>query len=157
MNENKTSGLIRIEKLAVLLDSKFTIPGTRFKYGLDPILGFLPIVGDIVSFAISCSLLLYVARHGVSRKVMIMMAGNIILDTVIGSIPILGNIFDFTFKANSRNIRLLKKHYIEGKYQGSGTGILLVIALSIVITIALILFAIIALSKFLLDLTLSLF
>ncbi len=151
-DKNKASGLIWIEKLSVLLDSKFTLPGTRFKYGLDPILGLLPIVGDLTSFTISCVLIIYMARFGVSRKVLLMMAGNIIIDTVLGAIPILGNLFDFTFKANNRNVRLLKKHYEEGKYQGSGTGIILTILFGLILVVATVVYLLVLLSKLLINL-----
>jgi len=156
-DKNKASSLLWVEKIAVLMDSKFTIPGTKFKYGLDPILGLLPVIGDLTSFAISCTLLLYMARFGVSRKVVILMIGNIIVDTVIGSIPIIGNLFDFTFKANNRNIRLLRKHYVEGKYEGSGTGILLIVAAAIVVTIGLVIFTVIIFFRFLYDFIVAIF
>lgn len=157
ITKNKETGLQRIEKLSVLLDSKFTFPGLKFKYGLDPILGLFPVLGDLSSFAISCTLLLFMAKHGASRKVVILMAGNIILDTVVGSIPILGSIFDFAYKANNRNIRLLKRHYQEGKYQGSGKGILLLVGLIIVISIFLIVFSIILLTKLITEFFISFF
>lgn len=155
--KNKDTGLQRIEKLSVLLDSKFTFPGLKFKYGLDPIMGLFPVLGDLSSFAISCALLFFMAKHGASRKVVILMAGNIILDAVVGSIPILGTIFDFTYKANNRNIRLLKRHYEEGKYQGSGKGILILVGLIIVISIFLIVFSIILLTKLLTEFFISFF
>lgn len=155
--KNRATGLERIEKLSVCLDSKYTFPGLKFKYGLDPILGLFPVLGDISSFAISCALLLFMARHGASRKVVILMAGNIILDTVVGSIPILGNIFDFAYKANNRNIRLLKRHYEEGKYQGSGKGILLLVGAIIIISIFLIVFSIILLGKLITEFSISFF
>jgi MFS superfamily sulfate permease-like transporter len=67
------------------------------------------------------------AKYGVSRKVVVLMVLNVLLDAFIGSIPVIGNIFDFTYRANQKNIRLLKKHYHEGKYQGSGTGIIILV------------------------------
>jgi hypothetical protein len=64
------------------------------------------------------------------------MFGNILLDTIIGSIPIIGVIFDAWFKANNRNIRLLKEHYNEGKHRGSGTGLLILIGLIFLVILA---------------------
>lgn len=124
---DKAARLRWVESMSKILDSQFRLPGTNFRFGLDPLLGFVPIAGDLASFAISAGLVLTMARHGVSRKVVILMALNILLDATLGSIPILGNIFDFAFKANQRNINLLRRHYVEGKYQGSGTGILVAI------------------------------
>lgn len=127
-----------VERVSRLMDSKFTIPGTRFKFGLDPILGLLPFVGEASTFAISGTLVLYMVKHGASGKVVVLMILNILLDTIIGGIPVIGNIFDFFYKANNRNVRLLKKHYEEGKYQGSGKGTLIVVALIIFVLFLLI-------------------
>jgi hypothetical protein len=122
-----TKKLKWVESVARLMDSQFQIPGTRLRFGLDPIIGLVPFLGDISTFAVSSALVLTMARHGASRHLVIRMVVNIILDLVIGSIPLLGAIFDFAFKANERNVRLLKAHYEEGKYHGKGTGFLLII------------------------------
>lgn len=129
-----------VDKITDVMDSKFKVPGTKFRFGVDPILGLFPVVGDATSLAISGTLIYYMAKHGASRKILIMMIGNVILDATIGSIPILGSIFDFAYKANTRNINLLKKHYEEGKYQGSGKGILITIAVVFVVLIGLVLY-----------------
>ncbi|MGB3852240.1 MAG: DUF4112 domain-containing protein [Tunicatimonas sp.] len=113
-----------VDKITHLMDSKFKVPGTQFRFGLDPILGLVPGLGDAASLAVSGSLIYYMARFGASRKLVLMMIGNVILDATIGSIPILGNIFDFAYKANQRNVRMLKRYHEEGKYRGSGKGIL---------------------------------
>ncbi|WPP53112.1 DUF4112 domain-containing protein [Catalinimonas niigatensis] len=128
-----------VDSLTNLMDSRFRLPGTNFRFGLDPILGLLPGIGDATSLAISGALIFYMYRHGASRKAMIMMIGNVFLDATIGSIPILGNIFDFAYKANERNIRIMKRHYHEGKYQGKGTGMLVAAALVLLAVIVLIL------------------
>ncbi len=112
-----------IEHMVNLMDNQFRVPGTKFRFGLDPILGFIPVAGDLASFAISASIVMTMARHGASSKLVVLMLLNIGIDALIGSIPILGNIFDFFFKANERNVRLMKAHYEEGKYQGSGKNI----------------------------------
>ncbi|MEJ8803113.1 DUF4112 domain-containing protein [Pontibacter sp. H249] len=120
-----------VEHMVKIMDNQFRFPGTNFRFGLDPILGFVPVVGDLASFAISASIVMTMARYGASGKVVVLMLLNITLDALIGSIPIIGNIFDFAFKANERNVRMLKAHYEEGKYQGSGKGILLGAAVAI--------------------------
>lgn len=124
-----------IDKVTRVMDSRFRIPGTRFRFGLDPILGLVPGLGDATSLTISGVLIYYMYKYGASRKLLILMAGNVILDAVIGSIPIIGQIFDFAYKANEKNVKMLRRHYQEGKYRGSGTGILVAIIL-IVLTIA---------------------
>lgn len=117
------------------MDDAFVIPGTNIRFGLDPIIGLIPFLGDLISFGISGAMVLSMVRHGISGKVLLMMIGNITLDYIISSIPILGDIFDFAFKANQRNLRLLRKHQVQGKYQGSAWGyILAVMGLLIIIT-----------------------
>ena len=127
----KQPDLYWVEEITRLMDAKFRFPGTNFRFGLDPILGLFPVVGDVTSFAISGGLILYMMRFGASRKVVVLMVLNILLDATIGSIPIIGHVFDFYYKANTRNINLLRKHYQEGKYKGSGTGIIIIVAIII--------------------------
>lgn len=122
------------------MDEQFRLPGTNFRFGLDPIINFIPVAGDLGGFAVSTMLLLTMAKHGVSRKVLLLMTLNIILDSTIGAIPILGNIFDFAYKSNSRNIKLLKEHYDEGKHQGSGKGIIAWIIAILILSFALIVY-----------------
>ncbi|MGV3502265.1 MAG: DUF4112 domain-containing protein [Adhaeribacter sp.] len=129
-----------VESISIFLDNQFRVPGTNFRFGLDPILSLIPFGGSAASFAISAGLVLTMVKHGVSRKVLILMVGNLVLDALVGSIPVLGNIFDFYFKANQRNVNLLKKHYQEGKYSGSGNGVLLAIALSLVLLLGLLIY-----------------
>ena len=113
-----------VERVSYLMDEKFRLPGTNFRFGLDPLINLIPGVGDLSGFAVSSMLVLAMAKHGVSRKVLIMMFLNIVLDSTIGAIPIIGQVFDFTYKSNSRNIKLLKEHFNEGKHQGSGKDVI---------------------------------
>jgi hypothetical protein len=138
-----------VESLARLMDSQFRLPGTNFKFGLDPIMGFIPLAGTLSTYAVSGILVVTMARYGVSRKVVILMFLNILLDALIGSIPIIGNIFDFAYKANDRNVRLLRRHYQEGKHSGSGTGILIVVSLFLLLILGLIFYGLWELSSFL--------
>ncbi|GAB3821861.1 DUF4112 domain-containing protein [Pontibacter rugosus] len=135
----RTEKLKWVEYMVRLMDNQFTLPGTNFRFGLDPILGLIPVVGDLASFGMSAMLVLTMARHGASGKVVALMLVNIALDALIGSIPLLGNIFDFAFKANERNIRLLRRHYEEGKYQGSGKGIFIGAIIGLVVLFGLLL------------------
>ena len=128
-----------VNSMARLMDDQFVLPGTKFRFGLDPLLGLLPVAGDLASFAMSASIVLTIARYGASGKVVALMLVNLALDTIIGSIPVLGNIFDFAYKANDRNVKLLHRHYEEGKYQGSGKNILMAAAVGILVIFLLLL------------------
>ena len=135
MQKKLSTKLNWAERVSYLMDEKFRVPGTNFRFGIDPLLNLIPVLGDLSGFVVSIVLVLTMARHGLSRKVLILMFLNIILDSTIGAIPIIGHVFDFFYKSNSRNIRLLKEYYEEGKHQGSGKGILLWIVLFLVIFI----------------------
>jgi hypothetical protein len=120
----RLSGRLKwVEKISYLLDERFRIPGTKFRFGLDPILNLIPVAGDLSGFVLSAALILTMAKNGASSRIVALMSVNALLDATIGAIPILGQVFDFFYKANSRNIRLLKEHYEEGKHQGSGKGV----------------------------------
>lgn len=137
----QTERLKWVEHMVKLMDNQFRFPGTNFRFGLDPILGFVPVAGDLASFAISASIVLTMARHGASGKLVVLMLLNIVLDALIGSIPVLGNIFDFFYKANERNVRMLKAHYEDGRYQGSGRNVVVAVLIGIVVIFVLLVWA----------------
>ena len=137
---NLTGRLKWVEQIAYLLDEKFRLPGTKFRFGLDPLMNLIPIAGDISGFIVAAALVWVMAKHVVSRKVLILMILNIFIDALIGAIPLIGQVFDFYYKANSRNIVLLKEHYEEGKHQGKGTGVLIMVFLVLLALFALFLF-----------------
>ncbi len=99
----------RLRSLTRVLDDLLPIPGTRFRFGLDPIIGLVPGLGDAVGAVFSALILLAGARMGAPAVVLLRMAGNIALDTLVGAIPVLGDAFDFGFKANRRNLALLER------------------------------------------------
>jgi hypothetical protein len=129
-----------VERISTVMDNQFKLPGTNFRFGLDPILNFIPFAGDISGFAVSAVLLYIMAKNGVSRKVLILMSLNICADTVIGAIPFIGQVSDFYIKANTRNIKLLKEHYQEGKHAGSGTGIIVILLVVLGLVMAAVLY-----------------
>lgn len=102
-----------IDKISTLLDNQFTIPFTNVKFGVDFLIGLIPTVGDWLSFGISSIIVLAIVRRGVGVGMLFKMMGNITLDATVGSIPILGDIFDLRFKANRRNVAMLKQYYVE--------------------------------------------
>jgi hypothetical protein len=125
-----------VEHLAKLMDSRFVIPGTSIRFGVDPIMSLIPVLGDLITFLISCMLIHTMYQRGASRNVVIKMILNSTLDTIIGAIPLVGTVFDVFYRSNNRNVRLLKEHYYEGKHQGSGNGLLAVIIISALVLIA---------------------
>ena len=130
------------ERIARLLDSKFEIPGTGIRFGLDPLLSLLPLLGDLITLLISSGLIYTMYNHGASRKVVVKMMLNAGLDTMIGAVPLVGTVFDVFYRANERNVKLLREHYYEGKHQGAGTGLLIMIFLIALIIIAAVVYGI---------------
>ena len=104
-----------VRALARLLDSAFEIPGTRFKVGLDPVIGLFPMVGDLISMVIGGYIVTTAARLGVPRAVLVRMLLNIGTDTVAGSVPLVGDVLDAAWRANSKNARLLEQALTDPK------------------------------------------
>jgi hypothetical protein len=99
-----------IALIARLMDSAFVIPGTNIRFGLDPIIGLLPGIGDGATALTSLMLFLKAAGQGIPKIVLARMALNIVLNTTLGAVPILGDAFSFWFKSNDLNYDLLRKH-----------------------------------------------
>ena len=114
--------LERLEALAKLMDSAFLIPGTNIRMGLDAIIGLVPVVGDLVSGAISSYLIWEARRLGASRWVIGRMAANTLIDTTFGVIPILGDAFDVLFRSNMKNLALLRRHLTKKGLAGPTSG-----------------------------------
>jgi hypothetical protein len=102
--------LRHLDNLSEILDSAFAIPGTRFRIGLDGILGLIPGIGDATGAALSIYLIFEAARLGLPLSTLLRMVGNIAIETVVGAIPIVGDIFDIAWKANMRNMALVRTH-----------------------------------------------
>ena len=92
------------------MDAGIRVPGTNLRFGLDPILGLIPGVGDAAGAVLAGWILVEAIRLGASRATLIRIAGNLALDAVVGAVPVLGDIFDFAWKANLRNVALLERH-----------------------------------------------
>ena len=98
------------QALAQILDSSLTIPGTSIRIGLDPLLGLIPGIGDLISNAIGSSLLFLATKAGVPRIVILRMSLNIVINMVLGAIPVIGDLFSIWFKSNLQNAQLLHRH-----------------------------------------------
>jgi hypothetical protein len=134
-------GLREVEYLAKLMDAQFRIPGTNMRFGLDGIIGLIPGAGDLSTFAVSGFMLWIMARNGASNYVLARMALNVLIDTAVGSIPLVGDLFDFAFKANMRNLRLMQEHYNEGRHRGGAWKVVIPILIVLFLVIAAVIYA----------------
>lgn len=133
--------IVRLKSLAKWMDSKFTIPGTSYTFGLDPILNLIPGFGQGIDILISLYIVYALYKNGTSGALVGKMVWNVLLDSVVGAIPIVGYIFDFAFKANKRNLILAEEYYSAGLHKGTGVVyflpfvLLFLLALAIIFTI----------------------
>jgi hypothetical protein len=119
MGRDPASVRQRIETMEVLLERAVGVPGTNMRVGFDSILGLIPVVGDVITAAMGAWLIWEARNLGMSKFHLARMAGNVGFDTLVGAIPLAGDLFDFVFKSNSRNLRIVKrwldKHHPETK------------------------------------------
>lgn len=106
---DRQKALQDLDRLSTLLDSKFRVPGTSLRFGLDGILGLIPGVGDVVTAGPALYLLYRAHQLGARKRVMTRMAMNTGIDLTLGAVPVLGDVFDVFFKANKRNVALLRQ------------------------------------------------
>ncbi len=102
--------LARIRRLAWLLDAAVKLPGTRFRFGLNSVIGLAPAAGDAAMTAVSLYIVYEAYQLGLPPAQLAKMLGNVAIEAVAGSVPVLGDLFDATFKANMRNIALIDAH-----------------------------------------------
>jgi Domain of unknown function (DUF4112) len=108
---DRSRALAEVETLAWLLDNSIPVPGTGGRrFGIDAVIGFVPVVGDLVSGGLGLFVVWRASRLGLPRVVVARMLANSAIDLAIGSIPVLGDAFDLWFKANTRNIGLMRRH-----------------------------------------------
>ncbi len=103
----------RVEWLATMLDDRFTLPGTRYRFGWDQVIGFVPGIGDAAMSAVSLVILHHGWKLGMPSSTLIRMGANIAVDFVLGSVPVVGDAFDFAWKANRKNLRLVQQHVVR--------------------------------------------
>ena len=104
------ASLRRLRRISHLLDNAIPIPGTKYRIGLDPILGLIPGGGDLVGSIFAGYVVFKSAQMGVPQETLVKMATNIVFDTVAGTVPVAGDLLDVAWKANVKNIELLDAH-----------------------------------------------
>ncbi|MBJ7405393.1 MAG: DUF4112 domain-containing protein [Bradyrhizobium sp.] len=108
-NLTREQRIARLEAIAKLLDVAFILPGTNIRYGIDGLIGLIPVVGDIITTAISLWLVREARALGAPWYITARMLGNVAVDGVVGLVPFAGDAFDVMFRANMRNVRLLQR------------------------------------------------
>jgi Domain of unknown function (DUF4112) len=102
--------LAQLRQLSHLWDQAIAIPGTKWRIGLESIIGLLPIGGDWIGLVMSSYILFHAVKFNLPRSIMVRMVINILIDAIVGAVPILGDLFDTTWKANTKNVNLLEAH-----------------------------------------------
>lgn len=130
-------GLERLRRLTLLMDQAFGVPGTKWRFGLDALFGLVPGLGDIAGGLIAVYALHVARRLGAPGVIQLHMLTNIAIDASVGTIPLAGDLFDFVFKAQTRNLALLddwlqKPHQVTKRSQRG----LLLVPLAIVVVFA---------------------
>jgi hypothetical protein len=104
------AALERLDNMARLLDTAIAIPGTGIRFGADSVIGLVPGIGDLITTAMSAYIVYEAQRLGAPKHVIARMVGNIAVDGLIGAIPLVGDLFDVAWRANRRNVKLLRDH-----------------------------------------------
>lgn len=128
--------IVALRKWATLLDAAFQVPGTRMRFGLDPIVGLIPGIGDVVTGFFSVLMMLHAVRLRVPKIVLARMTINVGLDLIAGAVPILGDLFDAGYKANLRNLTLLERHAHPGVAPERGDYVFVGLCAALIVALA---------------------
>lgn len=128
-NKSQAASLRRLRKISHLLDNAIPIPGTKYRIGLDPILGLIPGGGDLIGSVFAGYVVFKAAQMGAPQETLVQMVANIIFDTVAGTVPVAGDLLDVGWKANVKNIELLDAHLGSPEPVGKKADWLFVVAL----------------------------
>ena len=109
--QSRRAALERIDLLARLFDTAFVIPGTNVRFGVEAMLRLVPGIGDAAASALSCYLLYEAHRLDLPTHVFARMVGNVAVEGIVGAVPVLGDLFDVGFRANRRNVRILRDYF----------------------------------------------
>jgi hypothetical protein len=107
---SRAERVARLDKLATVLDVAFRIPFTKFRFGVDGLIGLAPGLGDVITTGLSLWIVHEAYQLGVPKQLLLRMLGNVAIDGVIGAVPVAGDVFDVLWRANRRNVRILREH-----------------------------------------------
>ena len=110
----------RVEAMEMLLERSFRIPGVNIPIGLDSIVGLIPVLGDVITAAMGAYMVWEARNLGMSKWQLMRMTANVGVDAALGAIPLAGDAFDFMFRSNTRNLRIIKKH-LDKHHPGTRT------------------------------------
>jgi hypothetical protein len=110
-----TERLARLDRLARFMDAAFAIPGTKITLGADAVVGLVPGVGDLVAKIASAYILYEAHQMGIPKYKLLRMGGNVLMDLTFGSVPIAGDVFDVFWRANMRNMKIVRDHVAKTK------------------------------------------
>ena len=100
----------RIEAMEQVLERSFVVPGINRPVGLDAIIGLVPVVGDIIAMGMGAYIVWEARNLDMPKWKLLRMAGNVAFDSAVGAVPVVGDVFDFMFRSNSRNLKIVRKH-----------------------------------------------
>ena len=127
-----------LRRWARIFDSAFRIPGTNLRFGIDPILGLVPGVGDLATPMLSLVMLWHAARLHVPKVVLARMVFNALIDAIMGIVPVAGDLFDFGWKATQWNLALIERHAVVGARPTSGDYLFVTLCSIVLIAVAVI-------------------
>ncbi|MBK6707193.1 MAG: DUF4112 domain-containing protein [Sphingomonadales bacterium] len=110
----------RVDALEKLLERSFVIPGTKIPFGLDSVVGLVPVLGDLITAAMGAYMVWEARNLGMSKWQLMRMTANVGIDTALGAIPLVGDAFDFIWRSNSKNLRIIRKH-LDKHHPGTRT------------------------------------
>ena len=114
-NPQQEKHLQEIQELAHLLDNSFRIPLINYRFGVDAIIGLVPVIGDFTAFGLAGWIIYRAARMGAPKALLARMLANALGDTLVGSVPVLGTLVDVVWKSNSRNLRMLERFLAQDR------------------------------------------
>ena len=125
-----------LRKISSLLDSAFLVPGTSYRIGLDPIVGLVPVLGDLVSPLFTLGILWQSRDLGIPKVIQLRMIFNVAIDSLLGVVPVVGDLFDFAWKSNNMNMALLELHAQEERPPTTGDWAFVVAMVVVLVALA---------------------